>query len=72
MVSLHVVIGDLYACGGRSDGPSGNHLGAGPIASISLLGTPLLVLNNYAATRELLEEKSTLYSMRPLPKMVEM
>ncbi|RPD61026.1 cytochrome P450 [Lentinus tigrinus ALCF2SS1-7] len=44
----------------------------GRIYSISLFGTPLLILNTAEAGRELLDKKSALYSNRPLPKIIEM
>ncbi|KAI0711889.1 cytochrome P450 [Cerioporus squamosus] len=44
----------------------------GGICSISLFGTPLLILNTAEAGRELLDKKSALYSNRPLPKIIEM
>ena len=44
----------------------------GGIYSISLFGTPLLIVNTAEAARELLDKKSALYSNRPLPKIIEM
>ncbi|KAI0828275.1 cytochrome P450 [Trametes gibbosa] len=44
----------------------------GPIYSLRVLRTPMLVLNDAEAARSLLEEKSTLYANRNLPKMVEL
>ncbi|TFK91405.1 cytochrome P450 [Polyporus arcularius HHB13444] len=44
----------------------------GGIYSISLFGTPLLVLNTAEAGHELLNKKFAIYSNRPLPKIVEM
>ncbi|KAI0358999.1 cytochrome P450 [Trametes cingulata] len=44
----------------------------GPIYSLRILGTPVLVLNDAQAARGLLEDKSALYANRNLPKMVEL
>ncbi|KAI0374537.1 cytochrome P450 [Pilatotrama ljubarskyi] len=44
----------------------------GPVYSLRILGTPVLVLNDARAARRLLEDKSALYANRNLPKMVEL
>ncbi|TBU23875.1 cytochrome P450 [Dichomitus squalens] len=44
----------------------------GPIYSLRLLNTPIVVINSAEVERELLDVKSALYANRPLPKMVEL
>ncbi|KAI0639039.1 cytochrome P450 [Trametes polyzona] len=44
----------------------------GPIYSLRVLGTPILVLNDAEAARGLLDDKSAMYANRNLPKMVEL
>ncbi len=65
--------GQIY---GKQSSPSrlscADHPYTGGIYSISLFGTPLLVLNTAEAGHELLNKKFAIYSNRPLPKIVEM
>ncbi|KAH9475818.1 Cytochrome P450 monooxygenase 208 [Psilocybe cubensis] len=44
----------------------------GPITYLTMLGTPMIVLNSLKAIRELLEERSATYSNRPLMAMKEL
>ncbi|KAH9836619.1 cytochrome P450 [Rhodofomes roseus] len=44
----------------------------GPIYSLRILGSSMLVLNSASEARDLIEGKSSLYAPRPPPKMVEL
>lgn len=44
----------------------------GPVYSLRLFTTPILVLNSTEVARELMDMKSGLYANRPLPKMTEL
>ncbi|KAJ3562870.1 hypothetical protein NP233_g9312 [Leucocoprinus birnbaumii] len=44
----------------------------GPITYLTMLGTPLIVLNSLKAIRDLMEERSGVYSNRPLMAMKEL
>ncbi|KAJ3002825.1 hypothetical protein NUW54_g5637 [Trametes sanguinea] len=44
----------------------------GPIFSLKLLSTPVLVVNSSTAARDLFELRSANYANRPLPKIVQM
>jgi cytochrome P450 len=44
----------------------------GPITYLTMLGTPMIVLNSLKAIRELMEERPSIYSNRPLMAMKEL
>ena len=44
----------------------------GPITYLTMLGTPMIVLNSLKAIRELMEERAAIYSNRPLMAMKEL
>ncbi|KAG6847472.1 hypothetical protein H0H93_007898 [Arthromyces matolae] len=44
----------------------------GPITYLTMLGTPMIVLNSLKVVRELMDERSNIYSNRPLMAMKEL
>ena len=57
VLSLDVINADLFA---------------GPVYGLRVLSTPIVVINSVQAARELLENRSSIYSNRVPPKMAEL